>query len=177
MRSSTQNLGPIGSAVLSFIGYKQRGRQTNNKQVYIYNIEAHVQKKKLLKQAVLTLCQIWTLKKIMPKTIQKRTNGMPITLNISTIYIYFTREGVLKTLKRLEERILWSMAKIWVHFIKGTNLGSRSDPDYSRKISRVPLWIGKLRLKNRYILLILFPMPSLVKNVLITPIQCPRVSP
>ena len=106
MRSSTQNLGPIGSAVLSFIGYKQRGRQTNNKQVYIYNIEAHVQKKKLLKQAVLTLCQIWTLKKIMPKTIQKRTNGMPITLNISTIYIYFTREGVLKTLKRLEERIL-----------------------------------------------------------------------
>ena len=63
MRSSTQNLGPIGSAVLSFIGYKQRGRQTNNKQVYIYNIEAHVQKKKLLKQAVLTLCQIGNPKK------------------------------------------------------------------------------------------------------------------
>ena len=56
--------------------------------------------------AVLTLCQIWTLKKIMPKTIQKRTSGMPITLNISTIYIYFTREGVLKTLKRLEERMI-----------------------------------------------------------------------
>ena len=47
MRSSTQNLGPIGSAVLSFIGYKQRGRQTNNKQVYIYNIEAHVQTKEI----------------------------------------------------------------------------------------------------------------------------------
>ena len=31
---------------------------------------------------------------------------MPITLNISTIYIYFTREGVLKTLKRLEERMI-----------------------------------------------------------------------
>jgi len=38
MRGSTQNLGPIGSAVLSFIGYKRTDTQTDihTKYIYIY---------------------------------------------------------------------------------------------------------------------------------------------
>jgi len=32
----TQNLGPIGSAVLTFIGYKQTDRQMNHLLIFIY---------------------------------------------------------------------------------------------------------------------------------------------
>ena len=35
-RCPTQNLGPIGSAVLTFIGYKQTDRQTDSQAKFIY---------------------------------------------------------------------------------------------------------------------------------------------
>ena len=34
-RCPTKNLGPIGSAVLTFIGYKQTDRQTDKPNLYI----------------------------------------------------------------------------------------------------------------------------------------------
>ena len=50
--------------------------------------------------------------------------------HIKYIYHIHLIHERLKMLEKLEERILWSMAKIWIHFlIKVTNLGSRSDPD------------------------------------------------
>ena len=36
MGSPTQNLGPIGSAVLTFIGYKQADRQTSKVYIQIW---------------------------------------------------------------------------------------------------------------------------------------------
>ena len=36
MRGPTKNLGPIGSAVLKFIGYKQTNKQTDTQSKNIY---------------------------------------------------------------------------------------------------------------------------------------------
>ncbi len=36
MQGPTQNLGPIGSAVLTFIGYKQTDKQTDRQAKFIY---------------------------------------------------------------------------------------------------------------------------------------------
>ena len=38
-RIFTKNLGPIGSAVLTFIGYKQTNRQTDKPNLYIDTIQ------------------------------------------------------------------------------------------------------------------------------------------
>ena len=35
-RNPTQNLGPIGSAILTFIGYKQTNKQTDRQAKFIY---------------------------------------------------------------------------------------------------------------------------------------------
>ena len=40
LQGHTQNLGPIGSAVLTFIGYKQTDKQTSK--VYIKYIDDHI---------------------------------------------------------------------------------------------------------------------------------------
>ena len=38
----TKNLGPIGSAVLTFIGYKQTDRQTDREAKFIYRLERNL---------------------------------------------------------------------------------------------------------------------------------------